>query len=252
MTTRHFRLASGLVMLAYLSQHLVTHMLGIHSLALAEDGLRLSIRIWQSPLGTALLYGAFAIHFALALYTLYERRHWKLPVIEWIRLWAGFSLPLLLIGHAVGTRLAVALYGIQPSYTRTIEGLIHAGSQGWQVALLAPGWVHGCLGLWLTLRHLPVFVRARQVLLVLMLAMPLLSAVGFVQMSREIEARGLAPIQLSTVNAERVAHLKDWRMALLGGYWLLLAAAVLAGRWHHAAWRGPDDGDADDPAKARA
>ena len=114
MTTRHFRLASGLVMLVYLSQHLVTHMLGIVSLALAEDGLRLSIRIWQSPLGTALLYGAFAIHFALALYTLFERRHWRLPVIEWIRLWAGFSLPLLLIGHAVGTRLAVALYGTQP------------------------------------------------------------------------------------------------------------------------------------------
>ena len=234
MTTRHFRLASGLVMLAYLSQHLVTHMLGIGSLALAEDGLRLSIRVWQSPLGTA-------------LYTLYERRHWKLPAIEWIRLWAGFSLPLLLIGHAVGTRLAVALYGIQPSYTRTIEGLIHAGSQGWQVALLAPGWVHDCLGLWLTLRHLPVFVRARQVLL----AMPLQSAVGFVQMSCEIEARGLPPVQLTAVNAERVAQLKDWRSALLTGYGLLLAADVLAGRWHHGAWRGPDD-DADSPTDARA
>lgn len=252
MTTRHWRLASGLVMLVYLSQHLVTHMLGIGSLALAEDGLRLSIRIWQSPLGTALLYGAFAVHFCLALYTLYERRHWKLPMIEWVRLWAGFSLPLLLIGHAVGTRLAVALYGIQPSYTRTIEGLIHAGSQAWQVALLAPGWVHGCLGLWLTLRHRPMMVRLRPLLRALMLAMPLLSAVGFVQMSREIEARGLAPIQLSAVNAERVAHLKDWRIALLTGYWLLLASAVLAGRWHHGAWRGPDDGDADDPSKARA
>ena len=89
-------------------------------------------------------------------------------------------------------------------------------------------------------------------LLVLMLAMPLLSAAGFVQMSREIEVRGLAPIQISTVNAERVAHLKDWRVALLGGYWLLLlAAAVLAGRWHHGAWRRPDD-DADSPADARA
>ena len=70
LTTRHFRLASGLVMLCYLSQHLVTHMLGIGSLALAEDGLRLSIHIWQTPLGTLLLYGAFAVHFALALYIL--------------------------------------------------------------------------------------------------------------------------------------------------------------------------------------
>ena len=113
------------------------------------------------------------------------------------------------------------------------------------MALLAPGWVLGCLGLWLTLRHLPVFVRARQVLL----AMPLLSAVGFVQMSCEIVARGLPPVQLTAVNAERVAQ--DWRSALLTGYWLLLAADVLAGRWHHGAWRGPDD-DADSPADARA
>lgn len=252
MTTRHWRLASGLVMLVYLSQHLLTHLLGIGSLALAEDGLRLSIRIWQSPLGTALLYGAFAVHFALALYTLYERRHWKLPMIEWTRLWAGFSLPLLLIGHAVGTRLAVALYGIQPSYTRTIEGLIQAGSQGWQVALLAPGWVHGCLGLWLTLRHQPLMMRARLWLLALMLAMPLLSAVGFVHMSREIEARGLPPVQLSAVNAERVAHLKDWRIALLTGYWLLLGCAVLAGRWRHGARPRPDDGDAEGPTQAPA
>ena len=101
---------------------------------------------------------------------------------------------------------------------------------------------------------MPVHLRppvSLVLLLVLMLAMPLLSAVGFVQMSREIEARGLAPIQLSTVNAERVAHLKDWRVALLGGYWLLLAATVLAGRWHHGARRRPDD-DADSSADARA
>ena len=97
---------------------------------------------------------------------------------------------------------------------------------------------------------MPVHSR-RQVLLVLMLAMPLLSAVGFVQMSREIEVRGQPPVQLTAVNAERVADLKDWRMALLGGYWLLLAAAVLAGRWHHGARRGPDD-DADSHADARA
>ena len=41
--------------------------------------------------------GAFALHFALALRTIYQRRHWQLPATEWLRLWSGFSLPLLLI-----------------------------------------------------------------------------------------------------------------------------------------------------------
>src|SRR5262249_23354139 len=146
------RLASGLVMLAYLTLHLFSHMLGLVSLAAAEAALRLTVRVWQSVPGTIALYGAFALHFVLALRTIFQRRHWRLPAIEWLRLWSGFSLPLLLIGHAVNARLGASFYGLEPTYHRVIDGLIRSGSEGWQIALLAPGWLHGCLGLWLTLR----------------------------------------------------------------------------------------------------
>src|SRR5579862_2064354 len=161
LTAHHLRLGSGLVLMSYISLHLFNHMLGVVSLPLAESGLRLSIRLWHSVPGTVALYGAFALHFALALRTIYLRRHWQLPATEWLRLWSGFSLPLLLIGHAVNTRLASSFYGFEPSYEKIIAGLISGGSQGWQIALLAPGWVHGCLGLWITLRHRVQLRRAR-------------------------------------------------------------------------------------------
>jgi adenylate cyclase len=101
---RRLQLASGLLMLTYLFLHLVNHALGIASLDLAGRGLVLALRLWRSTPGTIALYGAASVHFALALHTIYGRRHWALPAAEWIRLWAGLSLPMLLIRHAVTLR----------------------------------------------------------------------------------------------------------------------------------------------------
>src|SRR6185295_7750764 len=124
----------------------------------------------------------------LALRTIYQRRSWQLPLTEWVRLWAGFSLPLLLIGHAVATRLQVSLYDVEPSYERIVTSLIMNGSQGWQIALLAPGWLHGCLGLWITLRRHDFVRRAKPALIGFVILVPLLSALGFAEMARSFAA----------------------------------------------------------------
>ena len=71
---RHrLRLASGVVMLVYITMHMVNHALGIGSLPLAEAGLSWAIWLWQSAPGTILLYGAFTVHLTLALHTIYSR-----------------------------------------------------------------------------------------------------------------------------------------------------------------------------------
>ncbi len=221
-TSRHVRLVSGLVLLTYVTLHLINHALGIWSLALAERGLTWAIALWQSTPGTVLLYGAAGAHFVLACNTIYTRRNWRLPPIEWIRLWAGFSLPLLLIGHVVSTRLAVTLQGVAPDYRIVVANLVRSGGQGWQLALLAPGWLHGCLGLWLTLRRFAVIRRACPLLILIVVLVPLASALGFLRMEQAI-----GTVSNTTAPA---AALVPWRQAILASYLALIATAFAAGR----------------------
>lgn len=224
------QLGSGVVLLIYLFLHLINHALGIWSLDLAGHGLALALRVWHSVPGTILLYGSALLHFALALRTIYGRNHWGLPATEWIRLWAGLSLPLLLIRHAVATRLAASLYGFEPNYERIVISLITSGTQGLQLALLAPGWLHGCLGLWLRLRHYAIVRRVKPALLVLLVLLPLLSAAGFVRMKRAVVAMHAI---LPAADPKLVTHqlaLDTWRHDLVTLYLSLLVSAFLAGQ----------------------
>jgi len=229
LTVRRIRLLTGLVMFAYLTQHLLNHALGVVSLPLAEGALKLAIVFWRNPVATIALYGAAAVHFALALWTLYSRGEWHLPLIEIVRLAAGFSFPLLLIGHAVTTRLGHELFDATPSYTTTIASLVAAGSEGFQLALLAPGWLHGCLGLWITLRRYDVMQRAKPLLIALVLLVPLMAAIGFLRMSAEVSA--LAPLPPAHPEAmARRATLLNWKDRLTLIYLGAIAIAFVVGR----------------------
>lgn len=261
MTLRHFlssrrwRLASGIVLFAYLVTHFFNHMLGLLTLEAAEAGLTWSIAFWHSWPGTILLYGAATLHFSLALTTLYMRREWKLPAIEYLRLWAGFSLPLLLIGHAATARLGVSLHETVPTYANTVANIISGGTQEKQLALLAPGWVHGGLGLWISLRRSALMRRLKFLLLGVLVCVPLLSAAGFINMGRELVHRGLAtppaaatryiaaaPVKgpaphFDAARAARAEELRRWKDGLTNAYLALIAAALLIGPLRRAAVR---------------
>lgn len=231
---RRLQLGSGLVMLTYLFLHLVNHALGIWSLELAGRGLVLALRLWRSPPGTIALYGAASVHFVLALRTIYGRRHWALPPAEWIRLWAGLSLPLLLIRHAVTTRLASSLYGFEPNYERVIVVLLTSGTQGLQLALLAPGWIHGCLGLWFRLRHHAWARRMRLALLLLFVQLPLLSAAGFIHMTRVVEGKSHMLPPVDAALAVHQSALNGARYDLVTLYLALIASTLILGQLRNA------------------
>ncbi|WGY73593.1 hypothetical protein KEC55_31670 [Burkholderia cepacia] len=230
---RRLQLGSGIMLWIYISIHMVNHALGIWSIDVAERALHLAIGVWQSRPGTILLYGAASLHFALAIRTIYGRRHWRLPPAEWLRLWAGLSLPLLLIRHVVGTRVATSFYGFEPNYARVVVALLTSGTQGLQIALLAPGWVHGSLGLWFHLRRRAFFHRARFVLLGVLVLLPVLSAAGFVQMTRAVVPGSLAaPVPDAALVAHRAA-LDSWRHLLVAGYLSLIVVAFAGGHWRN-------------------
>jgi adenylate cyclase len=84
-TLRDVRLASGLVLFTYIATHLANHALGLASVALAERALALAVAVWHSLAGTLLLYGAAAIHIALAFAAIYRRRTLRMPPLELVR-----------------------------------------------------------------------------------------------------------------------------------------------------------------------
>jgi adenylate cyclase len=239
---RELRLLSGLVLFFYISTHLLNHALGLLGLDVAERALAIAKSVWYSAPGTVVLYGAAAVHVLLALRTVYMRQHWRLPLVEYVRLGAGFSLPLLLIGHVVVTRLAFALHAADPHYAPVVSSLIRSGSEGWQLALLAPGWVHGCLGLWLSItRHKPA-PMLRFAFIVAATLIPCIAAAGFLSMRSEIAALPpptIAAAPTASGSAPRV-DLELWRHSLLAAYLLCVIGAFVAGpvrRSLHRAWR---------------
>jgi adenylate cyclase len=228
---RELRLLSGSVLFSYILTHLLNHTLGLVSLNAAERGLAIAKSVWYSTPGTAILYGAAALHVSLALRTIYLRQHWRLPPIEYVRLAAGFSLPLLLIGHVVTTRLAYALHSAEPKYTSVVSSLVSSGNEGWQLALLAPGWLHGCLGLWISIARLDPGREIRWVFFSAVVLIPCLAAAGFLSMSAELampdaQAPSLAAPALESAARQNLAF---WRQAVLNAYLTAVAAALLAG-----------------------
>jgi adenylate cyclase len=185
---RPLRLASGLVLFAYVAAHLVNHALGLVSVAAAERGLRLALALWHSLPGTVLLYVAAGLHLALAFESIYARRTLRMAPIEMWRIALGLGIPTLLIGHAVGTRLAWELYQQSPQYSRVVWALRASDGQGRQLALLVPGWLHGCLGIHIAFARRPLYQRLHPLLFSAALLLPVLGGLGFLAMGRELAA----------------------------------------------------------------
>jgi adenylate cyclase len=201
------------------------------SLAVAERALRWSVALWHSGAGTALLYGAAIVHVALAMEAIYARRRLRLASLDTLRIALGLGIPTLLIGHAVGTRVAWELYAQSPQYARVVWSLWSAQDQGRQLALLVPGWMHGCLGLYLGFGQRAAFRRLRWPLLAAALLLPTLGALGFLAMGRELAAetalRGRldAALVLPAGGAGTLAVLQH---ALLAFYLAAIAATFAA------------------------
>lgn len=228
-TSRAWRLGSGVVLWVYMASHMLNHALGLVSLAAAEQGLRLAIAVWHSLPGTLMLYGAFAIHVLLAMLGLYQRPTLRLPAVELLRIGAGLSIPMLLVGHAVATRMAYEWYGLEPHYQRVVTSLLQPGAQGRQLALLAPGWLHGCMGLHMAMRKRAAYQRWRGVALAGAVLLPALAAAGFlhmVQMAADlVDSAGAA---VAVGDSARSGSLESLREQILVGYGVLLAAVLLA------------------------
>lgn len=224
-TRRRLRLASGLTLLTYIALHMANHALALVSLSLAERALAIGVAILHSLPGSIVLYGAVAIHFSLALLAVYDKQTLRMPLIEVVRIAAGFTIPVLLISHLASTRIAYELFDAAPRYGRVVATIWANDGQARQLGLLAPGWLHGCLGVHIAFHSRAWYKRWRPLLWAAALALPLLAGLGFLAMSREI----VDP----NVPAARESYAAALGNVRVGLYWLYggAIAAAVAARW---------------------
>ena len=235
--TGRLRLWSGLVLLTYLATHLSNHALGLVSVEAMERGRGLFLALWRNPVATVLLYASLAIHVALAFRSLYRRRTLRIPPWEAIQLVLGFAIPLQLIAHVIGTRLAFEWFGRADSYQRFLLSMWSlAPATGLRQSLmLVVAWLHGCIGFHFWLRLRPWYSRIQPLLFAIALLLPVLALLGFVQGGRTMAARAPDPESIKRVlseagilQAEEVAALQHVEHTLAAGFAVALLLVLVA------------------------
>ena len=178
---RRVRLATGLVLFAYVATHLLNHAVGLISLEALEAVRRVFVWVWRLPPLTLALYGALWIHVGLAFVALYRRRSLRMPPWEAAQLLLGLSIPPLLFIHVLGTRVAYAFYGLEDLYTYVllVQWVFSPAYALQQVAVLLIAWLHACIGLHFWLRLRPWYPRTLPYLYGAALLVPVLALVGF-------------------------------------------------------------------------
>lgn len=194
MLARRLRLWSGLTLAVFVTLHLLNHMLGLLSLTALERLREVLHAIWFSLPGTLLLYGALLTHWLLALWSLYRRDHLRLKRWEALQLGSGLLIPVLLLGHLLGTRGRGELFGFEVTYPQIVATLWFDVSLGIQqtIALLLV-WAHLLVGLHFWLRLKPWYPRWLPWLYPLAVLWPLLALLGFVRAGLDVQALAATP-----------------------------------------------------------
>ncbi|TBF68246.1 adenylate/guanylate cyclase domain-containing protein (plasmid) [Rhizobium leguminosarum] len=185
---RRARLGSGLVIFIFVVLHLSNHAIGLISVAAADKAAHLFLAIWRNPLGTAIFYSSVLVHIALVLRAIYMRRSLVMPKGEMAQIVLGLMIPLLLLDHVIGTRIAHEFYGYIDDYETVVGSLwIRSPANGARQALAVVAvWIHGCIGIHFWLRYRSWYPDFAPLMLALAILVPVLALLGFVEMGRTL------------------------------------------------------------------
>ena len=243
---RQLRLSSGLVMLAYVTMHLLNHAVGLISLESMEDVLWYIFRIWSNRPMQTLLYGSFVIHYGLALWALWQRRSLRLRVSELSQIVLGFAIPILLARHVVATRIADNFFHTDTGYYVYLlwAYFVRSPWHGYlQMLVLVVAWAHAMIGLHFWLRVRPWYARVQAPALAIAVLVPVLSLLGMIEAGRHVVALAANPDWTREAFARMKPASPEAQRALeaiingLSWFFGGTVAAVLLARLIRWAWR---------------
>ena len=189
MRLRRLRLVTGLVLMAFVTGHMVNLALGMHSLAAMESWRPWLMGPWRSMPLQVLLVCCALIHLALGVYAIAARRSAALTKTDWVQLALGLATPPLLLNHAIVMHMAGE---VTPNFDATFGQMLAiywSFSPGYafqQLGVVMVVWIHAAVGLysWLVLK--PAWKRIGGVVLPLLFAVPILALLGFAEAGREV------------------------------------------------------------------
>jgi adenylate cyclase len=235
-SARQIRLASGLILFAYLVSHFLNHALGNISMDALASGVYYHVAFWQFLPVAIAFYAAALAHTGLGIWALYERRQFRWKAIEPLQLVLGLSIPALIITHIAGVRLGHTLFGHEKLYPQVLFAYwIVWPLKAWLMyAVMVIAWIHGCIGLYFWLRMKPLYRSAAPFLLAAAVLVPTVAMLGLYQGGRNVvdsdsaewRAENLSPGQVGTPAQQAV--LDRIETYFLIGYLGLLGLVSLA------------------------
>ena len=193
-SARRLGLITGVIMFAFVTMHFLNHALLLVSAEAAESALNVFKVIWRNPLGAFLLYGSFATHFALALRTLYLKRHFDWRPGSVIQIIFGLSLPVLIAAHVASARLPVLFNGRDSHYETVIRYMWSDGLFSFRMfAAVFVAWIHGCIGLYAAISHREWYQRFHNLFFAVAIILPTLAVAGVF-----VTGQRMAPLSVVT------------------------------------------------------
>ena len=188
------RLVSGLVLMAFVLCHFGSHIFLIVSIPVAEQAFSVLMKFWLSGAGTALLATALAVHVVNALWSIYIRRYLRMPAWEIAQIALGLAIPLLIIIHVVGTKIADDYFGTDNSYSSVLAshwlGRPVLFGAPWfvylHIAAILTVWIHACIGLHFWLRPKRWYAAWLPALATAAILIPALSIAGYISGGNQI------------------------------------------------------------------
>lgn len=234
---RQLRLTTGIILFAFLISHFLNHAMGNVSLDAMEEALNTHHRLWGEQPGKAIFYIAALVHMLLGIWMLYERRQFRYRATEATQLVLGLSIPVLIIAHIAGVRLAYDLFANEKYYSQVLALYVstHQHMFALQFLVLIVAWTHGCIGLYFWFRLRPLFQKFAPVLLAIAVLLPAAAALGAYQgaktaqqlyQSEQWRAQNLSEKHLGT--PDHRAALDRITQGFLVGYAALLLLVLAA------------------------
>src|SRR6266446_3370676 len=208
-----------------------------------EDVLWYIFRIWTNRPAQLLLYGSFLVHYALALYALWQRRTLRLRPSELSQIVLGLGIPLLLVRHVVATRISDSFFHTDIGYYAYLLWVYFVRSPDYglmQMLVLVIAWGHAMIGLHFWLRVRPWYARLQPTALVVAVLVPILSLLGAIEAGRQVTALTADPNWIHeriTLPSPETQSILETITELLTWFFAGMVGALLLARLARRIWQ---------------